>query len=41
MYGKGYDEVLEAQSREIKKFTRDELLSMTADYKQRTKELEG
>lgn len=41
MYGEGYDEVLEAEDRITRKFTRDELLEMTAYYKQKTKEFEN
>jgi len=41
LYGDGYDEVLEKEAQEIKKFTIPELEEMEANLKERIKELEG
>ena len=40
MYGEGYDEVLEKEAREIKKFTVKDLLELEQDLKNKLKELE-
>ncbi len=41
MYGDGYDEVLEKEARQIKKFTVDDLLELEKYYKTQIKKLGG
>ena len=40
MYGEGYDEILEAEAKQLKKFTRAELIELKETYTQKIKELE-
>jgi len=41
MYGEGYDEILEAEAKQLKKFTRAELIELKETYTQKIKELEA
>ena len=41
MYGEGYDEVLEAEARQVKKFTPTDLKELITYYKEKIKILEG
>jgi hypothetical protein len=40
LYGEGYDEVLEKESQQIKKFTPQDLIDLNEYYKTKIKELE-
>ena len=40
LYGEGYDEILEAEDRQLKKFTRAELIELKETYIRKIKELE-
>ena len=41
LYGEGYDEILEAEDRQLKKFTRAELIELKETYTRKIKELEA